>query len=51
MVPLLGQILVAALIMLAAFVALVMLTIDLNDQLQCHATEINGVGRDGVLTT
>ncbi len=31
LVPLLGQILVAALIMLAAFVGLMMLTIDLND--------------------
>ena len=34
LVPLLGQISVAALIMLAAFVGLMMLTIDLNDQLQ-----------------
>jgi hypothetical protein len=42
---------IAALIMLAAFVALMMLTIDLNDQLQCDATEIDGVRRDGVFTT
>ena len=51
MVPLLDQIPVAALIMLTAFVGLMMLTINLNDQLQCHATEIDGVRRDWVLTT
>ena len=51
LVPLLGQISVAALIMPAAFVGLMMLTIDLNDQLQCHATEINRVRRDRVFTT
>jgi hypothetical protein len=51
MVALLGQILIAALIMLAAFVGLMMLTIDLNDQLQSNATEIDGVRRNGVFTT
>ncbi len=35
----------------AAFVGLMMLTIDLNDQLQCHATEIDGVRRDWVFAT
>ena len=35
----------------AAFVGLMMLTIDLNDQLQCHATEIDGVRRDWEFTT
>ena len=51
MVALLRQILVAELIMLAAFVGLMMLTIDLNDQPQCNATEIDGVRRDRVFTT
>jgi len=37
--------------MLAAFDGLMMLTIDLNDQLQCHATEIDGVRRDWIFTT
>jgi hypothetical protein len=35
----------------AAFLGLTMLTIDLNDQLQRHATGIDGVRRYGVLTT
>ena len=51
MVALLGQIPIAALIMLATFFGLVILTIDFNDQLQCHATEINDVRRDRVFTT
>ena len=51
LVPLLGQIVVAALIMLAAFVGLMMLTVDLNEQLQGHVAEGNGVRRDWVFTT
>ena len=43
MVALLRQILVAELIMLAAFVGLMMLTVDLNEQLQGHAAAGNGV--------
>ncbi len=50
-VPSLDQIPIAALIMLAAFVGLMMLTINFNDQLQCHATEIDGVRWDWVFTT
>lgn len=42
---------IATLIMLAAFVGLMMLTIDLNDQLQCQTTEVDGVRRDGVFAT
>ena len=41
----------AALIMLAALVGMMMLTIDLNDQLYCDATEIDGVRRDWVFAT
>ena len=37
--------------MLAAFLGLMVLTIDLNDQLQCNATEIDGVRRDGEFAT
>ena len=37
--------------MLAAFLGLMMLTIDLDDQLQCNATEINRVRWDWVFTT
>nr|WP_231744184.1 hypothetical protein [Stieleria neptunia] len=37
------QILVAALIILTALIRLMLLAIDLNDQLQVHTTEINGV--------
>nr|WP_231744090.1 hypothetical protein [Stieleria neptunia] len=43
LVPSLGQILGAALIILTALIRLMLLTIDLNDQLQVHTTEINGV--------
>nr|WP_231744193.1 hypothetical protein [Stieleria neptunia] len=43
LVPLLGQILVAALIILTALIRLMLPTIDLNDQLQVHTTKVNGV--------
>jgi hypothetical protein len=48
---LLGQKLVSALIVLAAFVGLMMLAIDLNDPLPCRATEIDGGGWNRVFTT
>ncbi len=51
LIPLLGQILVAVLIMLAAFGGLMMLTVDFDDQVQRDATEIDGVGKDRVFTT
>ena len=50
LVPLLGQLSVAVLIMPTAFVGRMTLTIDLNDQLQCNATEINRVRWDRVFT-
>nr|WP_231743811.1 hypothetical protein [Stieleria neptunia] len=43
LVPLLGQVLVAALIILTALIRLKLLSIDLNDQLQVHTTEVNSV--------
>ena len=42
-IPLLGQILVAVLIMLAAFGGLMMLTVDFDDQVQRSATKVDGV--------
>ncbi len=51
LVPLLCQVLVAALVKFAAFVGLMMRTIDLNDQLQIQAAKIDGRRRDWIFTT
>jgi hypothetical protein len=51
LVPLLGQILVSALIVLATFIGLMMLSIDFDDQLQRDATEVDRVRRDRIFTT
>ncbi len=50
-IPLLGQITVAVLIMLAAFGGLMMLTVDFDDQVQRYATKVDGVRWDWVFTT
>ena len=50
-IPLLGQILVAVLIMLAAFGGLMMLTVDFDDPVQRYATKVDGVRWDWVFTT
>ncbi len=47
-IPLLGQILVAVLIMLAAFGGLMMLTVDFDDRFQFHVTKVDCVRRDRI---
>jgi len=50
-VPFFGQESITALISLVAFVSLMMLTIDLRDQLQSDAAEVDSIRRDRVFTT